>query len=60
MAVWEGLKNSCEKMRSRKQRRKGKIFPSECRGPRNSKEREKSLPQQSMQRNTGKQQNGTY
>ena len=25
MAVWGGLKNSCEKMRSEKQRRKGKI-----------------------------------
>ena len=25
MAVWGGLKNSCEKKRSEKQRRKGKI-----------------------------------
>ena len=25
MAVWEGLTNSCEKKRSKKQRRKGKI-----------------------------------
>ena len=25
MAVWEGLTNSCEKKRSEKQRRKGKI-----------------------------------
>ena len=31
MAVWGGLTNSCEKKRSEKQRRKGKIFPSECR-----------------------------
>ena len=29
----------CEKMRSKKQRRKGKIFPFECRVPKNSKER---------------------
>ena len=40
---------SCEKKSSQKQRRKGKIFPSECRVPKNSKERfkkkEKSLPQ---------------
>ena len=31
--------NTCEKMRSEKQRRKGKIFPFECRVPKNSKER---------------------
>ena len=30
-AVWGGLTNSCEKKRSEKQRRKGKICPSECR-----------------------------
>ena len=39
MAVWLGLTNSCEKKRSKKQRRKGKIFPFECRIPKNSKER---------------------
>ena len=27
MAAWVGLKNSCEKKRSKKQRRKGKVFP---------------------------------
>ena len=57
MAVWGGLTNSCEKI-SEKQRRKGKIFPFECRVLKNSKERYKSLPQRSMQRNRGKQQNG--
>ena len=31
MAVWGGLTNSCEKKRSEKQRKKGKIHPSECR-----------------------------
>ena len=31
MAVWGGLTNSCEKKRSKKQRRKGKIYPFECR-----------------------------
>ena len=30
---------SCEKKRSKKQRRKGKIYPFECRVPRNSKKR---------------------
>ena len=39
MAVWGGLTNSCEKKRSIKQRRKGKIYPFECRVPKNSKER---------------------
>ena len=39
MAVWGGLTNSCEKKRSEKQRRTGKIFPFECRVPKNSKER---------------------
>ena len=39
MAVWGGLTNSCEKKRSKKQRRKGKIKASECRVPKNSKER---------------------
>ena len=33
MAVWGGLTNSCEKKRSEKQRRKGKIQASECRAP---------------------------
>ena len=37
--VWRGLTNSCEKKRSKKQRRKGKIEASECRVPRNSKKR---------------------
>ena len=32
-------KTSCEKKRSQKQRRKGKIYPFECRVPKNSKER---------------------
>ena len=39
MAVWGGLTNSCEKKRSEKQRRKGNTYPSECRVPKNSKER---------------------
>ena len=39
MAVWGVLINSCEKKRSEKQRRKGRIYPFECRVPKNSKER---------------------
>ena len=34
-----GLTNSCEKKRSEKQRRKGKIQTSECSVPKNSKKR---------------------
>ena len=44
MAVWRGLTNSCEQKRSEKQRRKGKIYASEYRVPKNSKEREESFP----------------
>ena len=39
LSVRGGLTNSCEKKRSEKQRRKGKIYPFECRVPKNSKER---------------------
>ena len=39
MAVWGGLINSCEKKKSKKQRRIGKIYPFEFRVPKNSKER---------------------
>ena len=35
----EALKNSCEKKGSEKQRRKGKIYPFECRVPKKIKER---------------------
>ena len=43
------------KRRGERQRRKGKIYPFECRVPKNGKERQESLPQGSMQRNRGKQ-----
>ena len=39
MAVGGGFTNSYEKKRSEKQRRKGKIYPFECRVPKNSKEK---------------------
>ena len=44
MAVWGGRTNSCEKERSEKQKRKGKIYPSECRIPKNREEKQESLP----------------
>ena len=39
MAVWGGLTNSCEKKRSEKKRRKGKINPFECTVPKNGNKR---------------------
>ena len=44
MTVRGGRTNSCEKKRREKQRRKGKIYPFECRVPKNSKERFKKKP----------------
>ena len=38
-AKWLSATNSCEKKRTEKQRRKGKIYPFECRVPKTSKER---------------------
>ena len=37
MAVWGGFTNSCEKKRRQKQRRKGKMYASECRIKKKSK-----------------------
>ena len=37
LVVSEGLTNSLEKRRSKRQRRKGKIYPTECRVPEDSK-----------------------
>ena len=50
MAVWDDLTNSCEKKRSEKQRRKGKIFPSECKVPRIAR-REKKKPSSAINAN---------
>ena len=44
MAVWEGLTNSCEKKRSKKQRRKGKIYAFECRVQRIARRDKKAFP----------------
>ena len=52
VVVWGGLTNSWIKKGSKKKRReKKKIYPYECRVPKNSKERSDSLPTWSMQRN---------
>ena len=39
MAVWGGLTKSWEKKGSKRQVKKGKTYPSECRVPKNNKER---------------------
>ena len=39
MVVGGGLTDSCEKKRRERQRRKGKIYPFECRVPKNRKQR---------------------
>ena len=43
MVVRGGLKNGCKKKRSERQRRKGKIYSSECRVPKNSKRDKKAF-----------------
>ena len=43
--LFEQALQIAEKRRHERQRRKGKIYPFECRVPKNSKEREESLPQ---------------
>ena len=47
-----------EKREAKGKRRKGKIYTSECRVPKNSKKTEESLPKWSVQRNTGKKKMG--
>ena len=43
MFLWRGLTNIWEKKKSQKQRRKGKIYPFECRVPKNSKRDKKAF-----------------
>ena len=43
MVVWGGHPNSCEKKISEGQRRKGKIYPFECRIPKNSRRDKKNF-----------------
>ena len=44
-----------EKRREEKQRKKGKIYATECRAPKNSKNSKESLHKRTMQRNKRKQ-----
>ena len=44
MALRGGLTNSYEKKRSEKQRRKGKIYPSECKFQRTASKNKKAFP----------------
>ena len=50
----QGLTKSWEKKRSERQKRKGKIYPSECRVLEKSKDK-KAFLKWTMQRNRGKQ-----
>ena len=43
IVVRGGLTNSYEKKRRKRQRRKGKLYPFECRVPKNSKEMKKAF-----------------
>ena len=56
MAVWGGLTNSCEKKRSERQQRKGKIYPFECRVPKNRKGRKEKKRKRTKERSEQKQQ----
>ena len=58
IAVWEGLTNSCEKKRSKKQRRKGKIQASECRVPKIARRDKKAFLSNQCKEIEEKQQNG--
>ena len=43
VAVWGGLTSSWEKKRSERQIRKGKVYPFDCRVPKNSQEDKKAF-----------------
>ena len=60
IAVRRGLTNSCEKKRREKQRRKGKIYPFECRVSKkaffriNAKKRRKTIEWERLEISSGK------
>ena len=54
----EGLQIAVKRREAKSQGEKERYSASECRAPKNSKKRQGSLLQRSMQRNRGKQQNG--
>ena len=61
MVVWGGLTNSCEKKRTERQRRKGKIYSFECRFQRTARRDKKAflsdqckeIEENNRKRNTG-------
>ena len=55
MVVWGGLTNSWEKKRNQSQRRKRKIYGTECRVAENNKDRLENLLKWTMQRTRRKQ-----
>ena len=54
MVVWGDLTDSWEKKRNKRQKRKGKMYPSECRVPENNREK-LGLLKWVLQRSRGKQ-----
>ena len=54
MAVWGGLTNSCEKKGREKQRRKGKIYPFECRVLKNTRRDKKAFLSDQCKETVGK------
>ena len=54
----EALQIAVKRREAKSKGEKEKYKPFECRVPKNSKKRQESLLQRSMQRNRGKQQNG--
>ena len=58
MAVWGGLRNNCEKKRSEKQRRKGKIKHLNAEFQRITRRDKKALLSDQCKEIRGKQQNG--
>ena len=58
MAVWGGLRNSCEKKRSEKQRRKGRYKHLNAEFQRIARRDNKAFLSDQCKKNRGKQQNG--
>ena len=58
MAVRGGFSNSCGKKRSERRRRKGKIYPFECRDPKIARKDKKAFLSDQCKEREGKKQNG--
>ena len=53
MIVWGGLTKAEKRREVKGKGEKERLYPSECRVPKNSKERIESLPKRTVQRNRG-------